>query len=65
KVAGAALDVYEKEPPVDWTLARHPKVIAVPHIGGQTKEAQTRVAIDIASEVMNVLQGNKLRWKIC
>ena len=65
KVAGAALDVYEKEPPVDWTLVRHPKVIAVPHIGGQTKEAQTRVAIDIASEVMNALQGNKLRWKIC
>jgi len=65
KVAGAALDVYEKEPPVDWTLAEHPKVIAVPHVGGQTEEAQIRVAGDIASEVMNVLQGNPLRWKIC
>ena len=65
KVAGAALDVYEKEPPVDWTIAEHPKVIAVPHVGGQTEEAQLRVAGDIASEVMNVLQGNKLRWKIC
>ena len=51
--------------PVDWNIDRHPKLIAVPHIGGQTKEAQTRVAIDIASEVMNVLQGNKIRWKIC
>lgn len=65
KVAGAALDVYEKEPPVDWTLAEHPKIIAVPHVGGQTEEAQIRVAGDIASEVMNVLQGNPLRWKIC
>jgi len=65
KVAGAALDVFEKEPPVDWAIAKHPKVIAVPHIGGQTEEAQLRVAGDIASEVMNVLQGNELRWKIC
>ncbi len=65
KVAGAALDVYEKEPPVDWTIAEHPKVIAVPHVGGQTKEAQMRVAVDIASEVINVLQGSQLRWKIC
>lgn len=65
KVAGAALDVFEKEPPVDWAIAKHPKVIAVPHIGGQTEEAQLRVAGDIASEVMNVLQGKELRWKIC
>lgn len=65
KVAGAALDVYEKEPPVDWTIAEHPKVIAVPHVGGQTAEAQVRVAGDIASEVINALQGNTLRWKIC
>ena len=65
KVAGAALDVYEKEPPVDWQIAEHPKVIAVPHVGGQTEEAQIRVAGDIASEVLNVLQGSKIRWKIC
>ncbi len=65
KVAGAALDVYEKEPPVDWELAKHPKVIATPHIGGQTIEAQNRAAEDISSEVMNVLQGKELRWKIC
>ena len=65
KVAGAALDVYEKEPPVDLTIAEHPKVIAVPHVGGQTEEAQLRVAGDIASEVMNVLNGDKIRWKIC
>ena len=65
KVAAAALDVFEKEPPVDWSVPKHPKIIAVPHIGGQTQEAQERAAEDIASEVMNVLQGKDLRWKIC
>lgn len=64
KVGGAALDVFEKEPPVDWALAKHPKVIALPHIGAQTNEAQVRVAIDIAEEVMNILEGNAPRWKI-
>ncbi|MEL7625368.1 MAG: hydroxyacid dehydrogenase [Anaerolineaceae bacterium] len=64
KVAGAALDVYEKEPPLTWDLVKHPKVIATPHVGGQTIEAQLRAAEDIASEVVNVLEGNHLRWKI-
>lgn len=40
-------------------------MIATPHIGGQTIEAQNRAAEDISSEVMNVLQGKELRWKIC
>ena len=65
KVAGAAMDVYEKEPPLEWDLVKNAKVIATPHIGGQTKEAQLRAAEDIASEVVNVLEGNHLRWKIC
>lgn len=64
KVAGAGLDVYEKEPPVDWALAEHPRVIATPHIGGQTIEAQIRAADDIASEVVNVLEGKPMRWMI-
>ena len=65
KVAAAALDVFEKEPPVDWSVPKHPNIIAMPHVGGQTQEAQERAAEDIASEVMNVLQGKDLRWKIC
>ncbi len=64
KVGGAALDVLEKEPPLDWELVKHPKVIATPHIGAQTNEAQVRVAIDIAEEVMNILEGSDPRWKI-
>ena len=65
KVRGAGLDVYEKEPPLTWELVKHPKVIAMPHIGAQTAEAQLRAAVDIATEVMNALDGQPLRWKIC
>jgi len=64
KVAGAALDVYEKEPPDFMELINHPHVIATPHIGGQTHEAQKRAAIDIAREVLAALKGEKLHWQI-
>lgn len=64
KVAGAALDVFEKEPPGLTELVSHPRVIATPHIGAQTAEAQSRAAEDIASEVLSALQGKPLRWKV-
>jgi D-3-phosphoglycerate dehydrogenase len=64
KVAGAALDVFEKEPPGLTELVSHPRVIATPHIGAQTAEAQTRAAEDIANEVLAALQGEPLRWKV-
>ncbi len=64
KVAGAALDVFEKEPPGENPLVMHPKVICTPHIGAQTKEAQLRAGHDILSEVIAALDGKPLRWKI-
>jgi D-3-phosphoglycerate dehydrogenase / 2-oxoglutarate reductase len=64
KVAGAALDVFEKEPPGLTELISHPRVIATPHIGAQTAEAQVRAAEDIANEVLAALQGKPLRWKV-
>ena len=64
QVAGAALDVFEKEPPGSNALVSHPNVVATPHIGAQTAEAQTRAALDVAEEVMNALQGKPLRWQI-
>ena len=64
KVAGAALDVFEKEPPSLTELVAHPRVIATPHIGAQTSEAQSRAAEDIAVEVLAVLQGKPLRWRV-
>ncbi len=64
KVAGAALDVFEKEPPGATSLLSHPRVIATPHIGAQTKEAQLRAGHDILSEVVAALDEKPLRWKI-
>jgi D-3-phosphoglycerate dehydrogenase len=64
QVAGAALDVFASEPPGLTALVAHPNVVATPHIGAQTAEAQDRAAEDIASEVKAALQGEALRWKI-
>ena len=64
KVAGAALDVYEKEPPGKDPLAMHPQIVTTPHIGAQTKEAQLRAGYDILTEVVAALESKPLRWKI-
>jgi D-3-phosphoglycerate dehydrogenase len=64
QVSGAALDVFAAEPPGLSALVSHPRVIATPHIGAQTTEAQARAAVDIATEVIAALNGDPLRWKI-
>jgi D-3-phosphoglycerate dehydrogenase len=64
QVAGAALDVFAKEPPGLSALVAHPNVIATPHVSAQTVEAQARAAQDIAGEVLAALRGEPLRWKV-
>lgn len=64
KVAGAALDVFGQEPPGLTETISHPRLIATPHIGAQTVEAQSRASEDIANEVLAVLQNQPLRWKV-
>ena len=64
KVAGAALDVFGQEPPGLTETVSHPRLIATPHIGAQTAEAQSRAAEDIANEVLSALRGGSLRWKV-
>lgn len=61
KVAGAALDVFEKEPPVDSPLLRLDNVIVTPHLGASTEEAQVNVAIDIAETVRDALLDKGIR----
>ncbi len=54
-IAGAALDVFESEPPTDWAIARHPKIIATPHLSSSTVEAQVRVGELTAQKVIDEL----------
>lgn len=48
KVRAAAIDVFEKEPPDDFSLIDHPNVIATPHIGAAAKEGQKRAGMEVA-----------------
>lgn len=56
EIAGAGLDVFEKEPPVDWKLVKHPKVVATPHLASSTSEAQERVGGLTAEKVIKGLK---------
>jgi len=64
RVAAAALDVHAHEPPEDWALARHPRVVATPHIGAATAEAQERVGTDIAVQVRDYLKGGVIQHAV-
>ena len=54
-LSGAALDVFIKEPPGTTELMRMPNLIATPHLGASTKEAQDKVAIDVAEQIIGYL----------
>ncbi len=61
KVSGAALDVFEKEPPEDLSLIRLDNVICTPHLAASTKEAQENVAIAVAEQVADYLLTGTIR----
>lgn len=61
RIAGAALDVFETEPPGEHPLFQLPQVIATPHLGASTKEAQENVALDVSEEVLHILRGQPFK----
>lgn len=60
KLAGAALDVFDPEPPEPLELFQMEQVITTPHIGGLTREATEQTAVTVAENVLKVLHGQKV-----
>ncbi|TLZ61666.1 MAG: phosphoglycerate dehydrogenase [Methanobacteriota archaeon] len=58
-IAGAALDVFEKEPPTGSPILSAPNTVLTPHLGASTHEAQARAGGIIAEQVLKVLRGEK------
>lgn len=59
KIAGAAIDVFAEEPPGDTPLSHFTNVITTPHLGASTIDAQERIAVEIADNVVSYLREKK------
>jgi D-3-phosphoglycerate dehydrogenase len=63
-IAGAGIDVWTKEPVEDRSLADHPRVTCLPHLGASSHEAQRNVAIDACHNIADYLAGRELRGAV-
>jgi len=64
KVSAAALDVYSSEPLTDFKLVKHPNVVATPHLGASTEEAQIKVADMILDQMIEYFEKNVARNRV-
>ncbi|MHB8351686.1 MAG: hydroxyacid dehydrogenase [Thermoplasmata archaeon] len=64
RLGGAALDVFEVEPPTRAALLAHPRVIPTPHLGASTHEAQARAGEAVVDEVHRALRHEPLRFQV-
>ncbi|XP_037075143.1 D-3-phosphoglycerate dehydrogenase-like [Pollicipes pollicipes] len=60
RCGGAGLDVFAEEPPTNLALVQHPATICTPHLGANTREAQQRVARELAEQVASAAQSGTL-----
>lgn len=63
-IAGAALDVFNSEPPSENPLVGHPNVITTPHLGASTLEAQAQTGTDVAEGILAALEGSTPRYSV-
>jgi D-3-phosphoglycerate dehydrogenase len=61
KIAGAALDVFVKEPPEDWNLIETTNIIATPHLAASTEEAQVKIAIEMSEVIVDFFTKGLIR----
>jgi len=64
KIAGAAVDVFPKEPATESVLFGNDEVIVTPHLGASTAEAQTTAAMDVAGQIVAVFKGQTPRYAV-
>jgi D-3-phosphoglycerate dehydrogenase len=64
KIAGAAVDVFTKEPATDNPLTKVEGIIVTPHLGASTEEAQVTAARDVAEQIADVLNGKPARYAV-
>lgn len=64
RLAGAAVDVFSEEPPKATPLLGLEAIILTPHLGASTAEAQERVAVDVAAQLVDVLRGEPARYAV-
>ncbi len=64
RLGGAAVDVFEHEPPRESPLLSAPNTVLTPHLGASTREAQLKAGVEVAEQVLDVLAGREARYAV-
>lgn len=64
RIAGAAFDVFDAEPPTGSPLFDAPNTLLTPHLGASTAEAQVAVAVEVAEQILEVLDGRPAKYAV-